>query len=118
MYYHRDYLVARLEYYYAAFMATTEASIALGVRDFDTLYWDLEPCAPSFNFRDRAEQYEYNAIVRDYNARFRAEVDSKLGEKEREEREERDDADRRRRRKEEEQRREAEREAKRIGIIL
>ena len=104
MYYDREYLEARLDYYYSLLMTISKGNIDVGIRDLDTLYFDLDNIAPAFVFRDRDEQYEYRSIVRDWNSRFRAEVDHYLREHDREE----EERAKKRRKKEEEKRREEE----------
>lgn len=104
MYYDREYLEARLDYYYSLLMTISKGNIDVGIRDLDTLYFDLNNIAPAFVFRDRDEQYEYRSIVRDWNSRFRAEVDHYLREHDREE----EERAKKRRKKEEEKRREEE----------
>ena len=85
MYYDRVLLESRLEYGYDLSMGVSKKAIDIGVDDTEALYDDLEKFAPVFQFRFREEEYEYNAIIRDWNSRFRSEVDYYLREHERKE---------------------------------
>lgn len=119
LYYDRELLELRLSSGYDISMKLSKRAIDNGIDDTDALYDDLEKFAPLFKFRFREEEYEYNAIIRDWNSRFRSEVDSYLRkhekveqererrrreEREREEREEREEEERMREAAEEESR--------------
>jgi len=125
-YYNRYHLEACLQIVYDSSLNLAKAAIDHGIYDVEALYTDLEIAAPVFHFRFREEQYEYNAIVRDWNSRLRSAIDNYLDshnreraratqrarEKEEEERhrreEERREEEDRRRRKEEKKRKEEE----------
>jgi len=113
MYYDRDYLEARLDLFYDQCLVASKMYIDVGGSDPETMYWDMDSGMPAFMFRSRGERFEYDSIIREWNARFRSEVDCYLREHERAEDRERERAREKAREKEAERLRQEEEERRR-----